>query len=152
MADKRNRTPFYGAVPTSKLQADHVFMADGSTVEEALQDYIVEEGTNGNFYYRKWNSGYAELDYIKTVNIGGITSPSGTLYYASIPVNTTFPFEFTQTPCVSVACFFASTNAWVWPASYITTTSLPDFFCGRGTAYSSGTSVHFSAHITGKWR
>ena len=34
MADKRNRTPFYGAVPTSKLQADHVFMADGSTLQE----------------------------------------------------------------------------------------------------------------------
>ena len=34
MADKRNRTPFYGAVPTSKLQADHVFMANGSTLQE----------------------------------------------------------------------------------------------------------------------
>lgn len=34
MADMRNRTPFYGAVPTSKLQADHVFMADGSTLQE----------------------------------------------------------------------------------------------------------------------
>ena len=34
MADTRNRTPFYGAVPTSKLQADHVFMADGSTLQE----------------------------------------------------------------------------------------------------------------------
>ena len=34
MADKRNRTPFYGAVPTSKLNADHVFMADGSTLQE----------------------------------------------------------------------------------------------------------------------
>ena len=34
MADMRNRTPFYGAVPTSKLQADHVFMADGSTLQD----------------------------------------------------------------------------------------------------------------------
>ena len=34
MADMRNRTPFYGAVPTSKLNADHVFMADGSTLQE----------------------------------------------------------------------------------------------------------------------
>lgn len=34
MADMRNRTPFYGAVPTSKLNADHVFMADGSTLQQ----------------------------------------------------------------------------------------------------------------------
>ena len=34
MADNRNRTPFYGAVPTSKLNANHVFMADGSTLQE----------------------------------------------------------------------------------------------------------------------
>lgn len=34
MADTRNRTPFYGAVPTSKLNADHIFMADGSTLQE----------------------------------------------------------------------------------------------------------------------
>ena len=34
MADMRNRTSFYGAVPTSKLNADHVFMADGSTLQE----------------------------------------------------------------------------------------------------------------------
>lgn len=36
MADKRNRTPFYGAVPTSSLQADHVFMAGGESVQDAL--------------------------------------------------------------------------------------------------------------------
>ena len=34
MADKRNRTPFYGAVPTYRLNADHIFMADGSTLQE----------------------------------------------------------------------------------------------------------------------
>ena len=47
MADKRNRTPFYGAVPTSKLQADHVFMADGSTLQEqADRKYeLIEEIT-----------------------------------------------------------------------------------------------------------
>ena len=38
MADKRNRTPFYGAVPTYSLQADHVFMADGTSVQDALSE------------------------------------------------------------------------------------------------------------------
>ena len=36
MADKRNRTPFYGAVPTTSLQADHVYMAGGGSVQDAL--------------------------------------------------------------------------------------------------------------------
>ena len=69
MADKRNRTPFYGAVPTSKLQADHVFMADGEDLQTYLDnfdpgtsaaDYVIEEGTDGIWTYRKWNSGIAE--------------------------------------------------------------------------------------------
>ena len=38
MADMRNRTPFYGAVPTSKLQADHVFFSDGSTLQEQADE------------------------------------------------------------------------------------------------------------------
>lgn len=42
MADKRNRTPFYGAVPTSKLQADHVFMADGTSVQDELSTINAE--------------------------------------------------------------------------------------------------------------
>ncbi len=47
MADTRNRTPFYGAVPTSKLNADHVFMSDGSTLQEqADKEYeLIEELT-----------------------------------------------------------------------------------------------------------
>ena len=53
MADMRNRTPFYGAVPTSKLNADHVFMADGSTLQEQadrkfelIETITIEEAVN----------------------------------------------------------------------------------------------------------
>ena len=52
MADKRNRTPFYGAVPTSSLHADHIFMADGSTLQEQadkkfelIEEITLEEAT-----------------------------------------------------------------------------------------------------------
>ena len=48
-------------------------------------DYIVEQGTSGNWTYRKWNSGVAEA-WMGPVSAGSIamTSAWGYGYYASL--------------------------------------------------------------------
>lgn len=55
----------------------------------ALSDFVVQQGTSGNWYYRKWNSGLAECWGNIPINTA-ITSSIGSLYYAAIE-NIAFP-------------------------------------------------------------
>ena len=55
----------------------------------ALSDFVVQKGTSGNWYYRKWNSGRAECWGNIPINTA-ITSSIGSIYYAEIE-NIAFP-------------------------------------------------------------
>lgn len=55
----------------------------------ALSDFVVQQGTSGNWYYRKWNSGRAECWGNIPINTA-ITSSIGSIYYAAIE-NIAFP-------------------------------------------------------------
>ena len=108
MADKRNRTPFYGAVPTSKIQADHVFMDDGTSVQDAISnihnivDNEIQIGTlNGvPLYQQRFN-----FTSPSTASAGVIatTPPIDTLYNMfgflinSLPINFNYGSNFIQT-------------------------------------------------------
>lgn len=68
------------------------------SIADAKADYIVEQGTDGIWTYRKWNSGIAECwgTYTGTVSY---TSNSGACggYRATIQ-SISFPFEFISSP------------------------------------------------------
>ena len=102
MADTRNRTPFYGAVPTSKLQADHIFMADGSTLQEQADKgfELIEEIT---------------LTEDTTV-IERTTEPDGTAYNFESVIMT---FKNVNNNAVTAAGTFEFNNI------------LPIFYCGN---------------------
>ena len=72
------------------------------TIDGVDVDYIVEQGTDTGWYYRKWNSGVAEC--WKTFQQNGIkssnTNYSGFHYSEAISVY--FPFEFVEAPTVTV--------------------------------------------------
>lgn len=55
----------------------------------ALSDFVVQQGTSGNWYYRKWNSGRAECWGNIPINTA-ITDSIGSIYYAAIE-NIAFP-------------------------------------------------------------
>lgn len=61
----------------------NVFEALGASLENV--DYIVEEGTSGNWTYRKWNSGIVEF-----WGRQDLTVPSGWSSDGALPI--TFPF------------------------------------------------------------
>lgn len=44
-----NRTPFYGTTPTTSLQADHVFMSNGQTVEDAISSSTTPTAADVSF-------------------------------------------------------------------------------------------------------
>lgn len=66
-------------------------------------DYIVEEGTSGNWFFRKWKNGKAECWYQGDEAINATSAYSGN-YYGYVKLK--FPFAFTSSPMT-----FASTSA-----------------------------------------
>lgn len=56
-------------------------------------DYVVDEGTSGNWTYRKWSDGTAECWSKQTLSCG--------LKSGSVTVN--FPFPFTEPPVVTMS-------------------------------------------------
>lgn len=67
------------------------------TIPEPAVDYIVEQGTSGNWTYRKWNSGVAEC--------WGRTSISG------LTTNVKLPFTFANTNYETQVTLIANTNS-----------------------------------------
>ena len=66
-------------------------------------DYIIEQGTSGNWTYRKWNSGVAEA-WMGPVSAGSIamTSAWGYGYYASLKTYYLPSSLFISTPMLQV--------------------------------------------------
>jgi hypothetical protein len=58
---------------------------------EQLNDFVVEQGTDGIWTYRKWNSGIAECWGATTEKTISITSPYGAAYYYQDVVSELFP-------------------------------------------------------------
>lgn len=58
-------------------------------------DYIVEQGTSSIFYYRKWNSGFAEI-YGKRTGTTNVTNAFGSGYLGSEISGYAFPFTLTE--------------------------------------------------------
>lgn len=78
----------------SALAEKGVTVSDGATISdmgdyirsintggEDMADYVVEQGTNGNWKYRKWNSGVCECWGTHSIAVSS-TGGSGTFYYA----------------------------------------------------------------------
>ena len=79
--------PDVGAVPTSRtvngkaLSSNITLSASdvGALASSSVADYITSKGTNGNWYYEKWNSGKIEAVFKGSVTYGTM-SASGQLY------------------------------------------------------------------------
>lgn len=71
--------------------------ANGASSAEGLgiNNYVVEQGTSGDWAYRKWNSGAVELWCNKTVSVSSSTSATGSLYYSSM-ISISVPFPITN--------------------------------------------------------
>lgn len=110
-------------------------------------DYIVEQGTDGDTTYRKWNSGIAEC-WINTTKNVALNNSYGSLYQGTW--TWTFPFTFVAEPTVLVGRM-----TWGTGASWGTLASVSTTNCGiRGidvVSRASGATA-ISAYAKGKWK
>ena len=71
-------------------------------IDESLADSIIEIGTEGNWQYRKWRSGFVELYYNDTFSFATTDlTKSGSIYYAT-GITHAYPSFITQPKVSSI--------------------------------------------------
>ena len=71
-------------------------------IDESLADGIIEIGTEGNWLYRKWRSGFVELYYNDTFSFATTDlTKSGSIYYAT-GITYAYPSFVTQPKISSI--------------------------------------------------
>lgn len=108
------------------------------TAELYSRDYIVAQGQSGNWHYRKWNSGYAEVFVKGSITVGSNGSFSATY---------TYPIEFVSNPVVNISAgVTGDINTMV---KYVSTTNTTFQFYVFGSASKSGWVF---IRAVGKWK
>ena len=128
--------------------------AAGIVSNLGISDYVVAQGTNGIWTYRKWNSGIAECWGNTTINyqIDCTTQRANAVY-----TDDTFKGSNVSLPSglftsVSFATANARTNGYtIAQVSNLTTTALSyRVWCPYSTLLASGSVIEFS--VKGKWK
>ena len=107
-------------------------------------DYIVEQETSGDWYYRKYASGWAELWAYKTSNLTTIAGQSSTGHVSLI-----YPFELASQPKY-FASFGVNYDAFCW-LTYVGANTEKMEAYGKGNGTANGTVCWFSFYVVGKW-
>ena len=111
-------------------------------------DYIVEQGVEGEWTYRKWNSGAAECWYRGSVQFSGI-SGTGVEGLSLGSVNLITPIVFADNPFCIASCDWNYTE---WVQAHPNSTSeicIRKF--GNGNSFSVTNSL-ISIYVKGRWK
>lgn len=116
-----------------------------------IADYVVEQGTDGIWTYRKWNSGIAELWGTYT---GTSVTPTawGNIYASDTIPRIDYPFAFTSAPQVQVTPRYAGTGGgfWIYCVGAGYTTQTP--FYGAGRANNTAIVPCIDFYVIGRWK
>ena len=114
-------------------------------------DYVIDQGTDGIWTYRKWNSGIAECWASKSFTSGSWNAWGGGFDSANQWSFGTYPTGlFITTPVIQVSCGGFSASL-VEYGSYGTNTTAPSGWLFRGASGSSMTGV-VGCQAIGKWK
>jgi hypothetical protein len=121
-------------------------------------DYVVERGTSGEWWYRKWNSGRAECGIdnkqFGSSSLSAIGGSGTTGYGSSQYTFGAYPFNFASRPFTIIS--FQGDKQWSGRGSYIsmghsTSTSVsPNFFV---VDFNPGTIEPMAGiYVSGRWK
>ena len=121
-----------------------------STTGGGGADFVVEQGTDGIWTYRKWNSGIAECWGNYTTSIAVNIASPGYGGYRSDAINIpTFPFTFTSVPSI-MAMNITPGGAWVNNVGK-TTAGTYYFYLSAGSSYTASSRT-IGFYVNGKWK
>ena len=120
--------------------------------DNPLADFVISEGSSGNWTWRKWYNGDLEYWYRETKSNVAITSSSGAGYYATITNGLSYPTAFKNGtyPVVQWTVQCADGYGWVAPAYNYT-----NAYTGGAYIYSFSSvtkSFTYNIYAKGRWK
>lgn len=116
-----------------------------------MADFVVEQGTSGNWTYTKWNSGKCEQWYVGNPGSYTVGTTRGQLRSGSY-LNYTYPVAFTAAPSVTVNATLTTDTYVVWAqASNHSNTGISvRIVASANIAANSSYIIHI--HAVGTWK
>ena len=112
-----------------------------------IADYVVEQGTSGNWTYRKWNSGVAEC-WARTPVSLNVNIAWGGVYYGVVSA-IAFPSGLFKS---SPEANFQVENGNLWLATYAPVASATDAIYLISAAINNNCNAYIIIHAKGKWK
>lgn len=132
------------------------FYDDVTIKGSKLNDFPIEEGMVGIWFYRKWASGYAECWGRTSYSGLTITNPWGNLYSCIVNPRIDYPFAFVTRPTEIVTICGDYFACWAYPESEgrgINTTSQTGIYGAvRPTKLENETTIHLDISVYGRWK
>lgn len=117
-----------------------------------VQDFIVEQGTNGIWTYRKWDSGIAECWGVQPVSNIVINQKWEFVYYADPPGAIAYPFTFTDVPMETAIMHCNDAWTWMGAATGNTAAYTARYYLMRPFPGESSLTVHIHRCVKGRWK
>ena len=137
--------PTFGNLKAGNVRACWTYISSADYIP-ADADVVIEQGTNANGRYRKWNSGIAEC-WIRTTQSLSFTA-YGSLYVSNW--NWDFPITFTDNPTVVCSEYKWGTGASWGLIGGATTTQAT--LRGMDVAARASGTTYISAYAIGYWK
>ena len=118
-------------------------------------DWVVAQGTSGEWTYRKWDSGISECWMSHTYTTATATTAWGTLYYGTLTSTLTYPSGlFTAAPQLEVT--IQSQGGRFWPSyeppSTSVTTNVGTIYNLAPQSYTGNNTAVLNLHAYGTWK
>lgn len=136
--------------PHISLSSSGIAISTGMSEESPLSDWVVSQGTSGNWYYRKWASGRAECYGYGADTLAVNTAWNWGYSSARVTGGMALPFTFSDPP-LGLATIRASGHVWCVPGGEPTTTRAPTVWLASHGSYAS-TSYTIDYTIIGRWK
>ena len=139
----------YDSSETQKFHVDSNGRVYPLGSSKYINDFVVEEGTTGSWYYRKWNSGHYEC--WRTISLTGVSTSTawGSMYYGITP-QYDYPTTFTSAP-TEEATIIGGNDNWMWLGKHQTrnTTSKTARYLLIRPTTAAGSSLYIHFHVSG---
>lgn len=132
----------------------YIPLDDIASANMYANDYIIEQGTDGIWTYRKWNSGVAECWGTKSWSLSSWTQWGGTgIFYSTFSGQEDYPASlFISAPSVTANAVLSNGDAWYGTSNTESNTKSPNVFLLRVSTGSTGVQGRVHFHAKGNWK
>lgn len=117
---------------------------------EMTTDYVVGQGTQGDWIWKRWSSGVLECYTTISLTNQSITSKLGVLY--QVLLSTTLPFTFTDAPWVLGTANAKNNAKALLGISIRNTTSNSIDYCVFSASSIKNVNVDVNLYVRGRWK